>query len=257
MVSTITTECVQCPICGQRDTTALPCERHSWIKGYSCPDCGNYYLSDDFDIESCDYIDKLKTYLFYHNKTHLHPYICPEEEYEGNDETKTTGNYSLPPSTVYAWYPKSFAEKIDLILLKLDELAEYDGAYISTEGILDKLFFCSGAKSAVMTTTYDTGSDRKVQIRYVLNFLTKNEYVVYHGNWVFQLTPKALERIYELRKTQSTNKNVFVSMAFNDETKPTREAIKAAIIKSGYSPEFLDEIIHNKQIVPEMFRLIR
>ena len=46
-------------------------------------------------------------------------------------------------------------------------------------------------------------------------------------------------------------------MAFNDGTKQTREAIRQAIIDSGFSPEFIDEIIHNKQIGPEMFRLIR
>ena len=46
-------------------------------------------------------------------------------------------------------------------------------------------------------------------------------------------------------------------MAFNDDTKDTRDAIKAGIINAEFSPEFIDEIIHNKQIVPEMFRLIR
>ena len=46
-------------------------------------------------------------------------------------------------------------------------------------------------------------------------------------------------------------------MAFNTETDDTRKAIKAGIEKAGYSPEFIDEIKHNRQIVPEMFRLIR
>lgn len=46
-------------------------------------------------------------------------------------------------------------------------------------------------------------------------------------------------------------------MAFNDGTKCTREAIRQGIIDAGYSPEFIDEIIHNHQIMPEMFRLIR
>ena len=36
-----------------------------------------------------------------------------------------------------------------------------------------------------------------------------------------------------------------------------REAIRAGIVQAGFSPEFLDEIKHNRQIVPEMFRLIR
>ena len=50
---------------------------------------------------------------------------------------------------------------------------------------------------------------------------------------------------------------MFVSMSFDEKTLETRNAIKQGIIKSGFSPQFMDEIIHNKQIVPEMFRLIR
>ena len=46
-------------------------------------------------------------------------------------------------------------------------------------------------------------------------------------------------------------------MAFNDGTKETREAIRAGVEKAGFSTEFIDEIVHNHQIVPEMFRLIR
>ena len=46
-------------------------------------------------------------------------------------------------------------------------------------------------------------------------------------------------------------------MAFNEGTEKTREAIKKGISDAGFSPEFIDEIVHNHQIVPEMFRLIR
>ena len=46
-------------------------------------------------------------------------------------------------------------------------------------------------------------------------------------------------------------------MAFNTNTVETRNAIRQGIINAGYSPEFIDEIIHNHQIVPEMLRLIR
>ena len=71
------------------------------------------------------------------------------------------------------------------------------------------------------------------------------------------MAPKGYQRVDELQKYKSSNPNVFVSMAFNDNTKSTREAIRNGIIDAGYSPEFIDEIIHNHQIVPEMFRLIR
>ena len=151
------------------------------------------------------------------------------------------------------WYPKSFGEKIDHILVKLDELAKYDGDYIATKSFVEILFFCSLRPVDDFNSDYNL----ELQIDYVSDFLENNGYVICRGSYQYQLTPKALERIYALRKEQSNNKNVFVSMAFNDGTKQTREAIRNAIIKSGFSPEFIDEIIHNKQIVPEMFRLIR
>lgn len=46
-------------------------------------------------------------------------------------------------------------------------------------------------------------------------------------------------------------------MAFSDGTKNIREVIRNGITNAGYSAELIDEIIHNKQIVPEMLRLIR
>ena len=71
------------------------------------------------------------------------------------------------------------------------------------------------------------------------------------------LLAKGYEKVEKLQATDIANKNVFVSMAFSDGTANTREALRSGILDSGFSPEFLDEIIHNKQIVPEMFRLIR
>ena len=48
-----------------------------------------------------------------------------------------------------------------------------------------------------------------------------------------------------------------VSMSFDHSLDPIRDAIKKGIIDAEFSPEFMDEMIHNEQIVPEMFRLIR
>ena len=46
-------------------------------------------------------------------------------------------------------------------------------------------------------------------------------------------------------------------MSFDHSLDPIRDAIKKGIIDAEFSPEFMDEMIHNEQIVPEMFRLIR
>ena len=248
----------KCPICGKKDTDINSCADGSWYRHYACSECGNFFahsfwkLTEPQTKENRLFAEKLKSYLFYH-KSKLRPIICTEEEYEKIDKSGYVQIYNLSPSMVEAWYPKSFAEKIDLILQKLDDLSEYDGAYINIHDYADKLLFCSDIQAKAVKE----GCNQAVQYQYITDFLVKNEYVTDLGNCTYQLTPKALERIYELRRNQSNSKNVFVSMAFNEGTNQTREAIRKAIVDSGFSPEFIDEIIHNKQIVPEMFRLIR
>ena len=249
----------KCPVCGRKSIEINSCGDGSWYRCYTCPDCGEFFAHKFWGFQSnpnandAEFLEKLKIYLFYH-KSHMRPFICPEEEYNKMDKTGFVYIYNLSPTTINAWYPKTFAEKIDLILTKLADMSEYDGAYISVdEAMLERLFFC---KERVCKSVKE-GCDKKVQVKYILDFLTENKYVEETGNSTIQLLPKGLERIYELRKSQTNNRNVFVSMAFNEGTLQTREAIRKAIVDSEYSPEFIDEIIHNKQIVPEMFRLIR
>ena len=248
----------KCPICGKTNTEINSCGSGAWYRCYTCDQCGEFfapmywYEGTKIDPDDVTFKEKLRQYLFYHSSK-LRPFICTEKKYKELDKGNFVEIYNLSPSMVEAWYPKSFVEKIDLILLKLNELAEYDGAYISFGDFVEKLFFCLDTSSSGVKGGYD----KTVQIEYIDDFLVGNGYVKGLGGCNYQLMPKALERIYELRRTQSNNKHVFVSMAFNDGTKQTREAIRQAIIDSGFSPEFIDEIIHNKQIVPEMFRLIR
>ena len=99
--------------------------------------------------------------------------------------------------------------------------------------------------------------DVELQKEYILKFLINVGFLEQYQKTSYILTPKALQRIYELQKMNSINKDVFVSMAFNDSTIETCEAIRAGVEKAGFCSKFIDEIIHNHQIMPEMFRLIR
>ena len=100
--------------------------------------------------------------------------------------------------------------------------------------------------------------ERDHHLNFFNSYLRKQEFLSNEGAFEeFCLAPKGYQRVDDLQKYNSSNPNVFVSMAFNDNTKSTREAIREGIIDAGYSPKFIDEIIHNHQIVPEMFRLIR
>ena len=102
--------------------------------------------------------------------------------------------------------------------------------------------------------------ESKQQADFFLDYLKGENFIKVRDldgeNTGITLLHKGLSRIDTQRKTNKS-KHIFVSMSFAKETKPTREAIRQGIIDAGFLPDFIDEIIHNHQIMPEMFRLIR
>lgn len=228
-----------CPICKQ--SANIDCNE-IWDIEIECPKCGKYkttreLIEDDFVYSKGEYdLEKLSSYLYYHKSDKLIAFLGTSIE--------TPGCSCVSPQTVENWYPKTFAQKIDLILLKLKEDSKYDGESII---IKDEILFLKNGNESMMDS----------QRQYIHNFLLRIGYIEKMYAFTYTLTPKALERVYELQKTNRVNKDVFVSMAFNGGTKDTREAIRSGITNAGFSSKFIDEIIHNHQIMPEMFRLIR
>ena len=128
---------------------------------------------------------------------------------------------------------------------------QINGDYVKVFDLANKLFFLSPNKSKNIAD----GCDKTVQIQYIVDYLEKENYLADGGNGFFQLTHKALERIYELQKNQTNNKNVFVAMKFGEETKELREKIKEGL--KEFNVRIMDEIEHNHQIIPEMLYEIR
>ncbi len=58
---------------------------------------------------------------------------------------------------------------------------------------------------------------------------------------ILNITFKGFTYLDQLEKTGSESKNCFIAMAFKNETVPAREAIKNAIIKTGFIPIIIDE----------------
>ncbi len=272
----------KCPICKMLGANISANSVNEAFYYYECKNCGRFFAPNphiilhgenqknvfDFDFEH------LRVYLFYH-KCDYRPVICSQEYYNTHITDEYLYTYNLTPETVENWYPKTFADKINLALLYLDELTNFPGERITIAiEDLQHLFF--------MSNSFDnnTNSEWKDEIIYILSFLQDNEYIQFvnekqflHSSGIAQymrnlapyqyksieifLTVKAMNIIYDLQKAQSNNKNAFIAMKFGDETKELREAIKKAIIDAGYIPRIMDEIEHNHQIVPEMLYEIR
>lgn len=239
-----------CPLCGEYSNQIRYIDVFKRYEGV-CDTCGKFSISE-YTLADVDR-NKIASYLYYHSiydesaksfKTNFS--IHRKQEKVKENET------CLLYEQIENWYPTTFSEKINIFLLHLYGKTKYmgDKVYISPTQI----------ESACFVIRFFNGNDdnRNNQVQYFIGYL-KNQGDLTPDSFFTEycLAPKGYQRVDELQKYNSSNPNVFVSMAFNDNTKDTREAIRNGIINAGYSPEFIDEIIHNHQIVPEMFRLIR
>ncbi len=277
----------KCPLCGIPHTEIYG-SPGDYFYCYECPNCGEFFIENSIrytDPQKVTYpaekervrlFEKIRTYLFYH-PSELRPIIATEEEYQKLDKTNWIEVYNLSPQMVENWYPKIFSEKIDLILAFLGKESKYVGypLHYKLERFM-RLFFIENKEFVFRQINYffdylmnehlitdilfvKTGTSpmRAKKLSEIIAYDFPEESVLKDTNVQFVLSPEAWKCIYALQKSEDNNKNVFVSMAFNPGTDQIREAIRQGIINAGFSPEFIDEIIHNKQIVPEMFRLIR
>lgn len=264
----------KCFICGQNAICSSDFTSDALYM--ECQNCGNYILhpnsklllnSNKIFVQK----EKIKQYLFYNNSDN-YKFIGTEDEFNDIKLCNPIGFNELNVKLITIeqilnWYPKSFAEKTDKILLYIAQHSNYDGEAVKLLKKEVTLLFFMHNKLEIDSINWD------FELYYYLNYFVKNGYFDSMGDIdlleyidelddvenpiEITLTPKALERVYELQKNQTNNKNVFVAMSFHSSAMEIRNAIKKGIEKAGYSAELMDEIVHNHQIVPEMLRLIK
>lgn len=251
-----------CFFCG---STASEFDQISYVDErifVKCPVCGRYEYTSRF--AKPEYKDIVAAYLYHHEKNAtenddlFYYFLGTDDEFSRRKQAPSVPVYHATIEEIKAFYPRTFTQRVERSLLAIAKKSEYYGNVIVVPG--DELF------SLLFIRRFDNEGnplvDGKIKNQY-LNLLRYFEHVNYTkasaepGAMRIQLQADGWKAIEKLQSSPELNRNVFVSMAFNDDTKDTRDAIKAGIINAEFSPEFIDEIIHNKQIVPEMFRLIR
>ena len=164
----------------------------------------------------------------------------------------------LTPEEVENWYPKSLSEKVDMILLALYSLTDYFGATIVLNSQEIRSLFLT--KSRGKKGNYDQNQVFE-QLEMIVRLLENdNKYIEMSYNETtssIKLLPAAFIRIDELQRTKVNSRTAFVAMSFAPEMNEVQEAIKKAITNAHYLPCVMNEIEHNKQIVPEMLHEIR
>ena len=265
-----------CPVCGQKDIEIYSLGRElGGFFCYECPHCGEFFASRHWHYGEVDQIlsngkvydiQKLKSYLFY-NQKETRPFLVDEETYKDFDKQEFSDICNASPAMVEAWYPKTFAEKVDKILLYLAHKTKYMGEELDIYyQDLAKIYFIEHNSIEDIQHTVPQAVLR--QIDYLNAYFESgglltfaNHGFVYPLQWKQEfyptLTPKGWTRIDELQKNHANNKNVFIAMKFGDETMDLRKILKQAISEAGYLPVLIDEVQYNGQIVPEMLYQIR
>lgn len=267
----------ECPICGAQ-APFYP-DHGRTVVFYECPVCGRFEYSPFDQMNN----NKLASYLLYHAykagnsveyryHTGLPKETCDRYRKEF-DEGK--GNHGRPvhmnADIVDNWYPKTFSERVDNILLYLGEHTPHIGQEV-TFGWNELLSMLFVDRYDITEVSYSPGSfkqeprneeDCDHEVQYMLNYLQKAGYTIWEPGSAggdaetISLTPEGYARVEQLQKNTSHGRNVLVAMKFGEDTNPLREAIRTGITKAGYVAIFIDEVQHNNFITPELLKYIR
>lgn len=271
----------ECAVCKRKDIEIQRSGKRMSTY-YICPTCGNYELFDLGCLEN-ESGNQLAPYLLYHRfiqkgvteyryHTPLDKEICDKYNAEFNNGRNTQGRpVHMNADMISAWYPKSFSERIDLILLYINDRIPHIGQFVSM-GIQEafSMLFVDRKEKILSTISENNDSwdwrddvDCEDEANYMLKYLEESQYIEYHSlafgeEWIeIRLTPVGYARVDSLQKNTANGRNVLVAMKFGDDTKELREAIRSGIEDAKYKAIFIDEVQHNDFITPELLKYIR
>ena len=257
----------QCPVCGA--TSPFHVNHDRYLTFYHCPVCGQYQLGAFWQERNQFNMNHLAAFL-------AHNACEPADDFERRYYTTASREICeelrkeervypehIDSEIVEAWYPKSFAEKIDRILLYIFNHAPHIGqvVYFSTEQFYSFLFIDRYELSYGQYVTRPE-DNLKQEADFMLTCLAKQRYIQEYvglrcdNTQPIALMPEAYARIDEIQRNTSNGKNVLVAMSFHDTDK-LREAIREGVKAVQYNPIFIDEVQHNDFITPELLKYIK
>lgn len=270
---------IRCPFCG---VEAFCYPDHSDLtEFYECPICGRFELKSPMEDFSFDR-NHLAAYLTYHKferrKVGEYRYhtvrdkeFCDKYRQEFDNGNNVCGRpVHMDADMVENWYPKTFSEKINRILLFFNRQILHIGQEKSFgfNELLNAMFVDRQEINNYQSNTsvqwiYRDHEACTVELDYMLRYLEKCSYIEYSftnrqdSYAEIRLTPEGYSRVDELQKNTSYGRSVLVAMEFGDDTLPLRKAIKKGITNAGYVPILIDEVQHNDFITPELLKHIR
>ncbi len=249
----------RCPFCESQN---LEHNNRKWETLFIiCPVCGRYVINT-FDLKKLESVKDKIAGILYHSKRSDTRIIGDKTFYDENKNDFARPRF-IPLDSVEDLYPSKFSAKIEYMLLDIARKSEFFGNTIE----YPYETFCS----AFFIHRFNVDGTKldflkiNPQIHKIISYLGgKNVDYATIGKSIndefpihAELNSNGWQRIEELEIADKNNKNIFIAMSFDEEAKMTREALKLGITNAGYHPILIDEVTHNHQIVPEMFKKIR
>jgi hypothetical protein len=267
----------ECPVC--KSLSYCSPNYENFMVFYDCPVCGRFELGEYEKRVNFDY-NHLASYLVYncfhsenYDEYRYHTVMDKEKCDQYRQEFDKGNNVSGRPVHIDAdivenWYPKTFSEKVDRILLYINNKTRHVGQRI-TMGFRELMAVLFVDQSEMVQNGYSQKKkwreedDCDTEAKFMLDYLVKCEYITYEDGtnedaWIeLSLTPEGYGRVDILQKNTSYGRNALVAMKFGDDTKNLREAIRKGVAEAGYIAIFIDEVQHNDFITPELLKHIR
>ena len=138
-------------------------------------------------------------------------------------------------------YPSTPQEKLDNLLSVLVSMQNFDGANINLQTFnADNIF------------TYRHYFRTQKELNFYMNTLYEFGYIKFPGEQrplnpevpftMVILTFKGLQYFLQMQSSGKQSKKCFVAMAFHADLKPIREAIRSALLETGFNPILIDEV---------------
>lgn len=259
----------KCPVCNERAEISADYDRDTVF--YSCPICGRFQFVNGLGNIN---LNHLGPYLYYHRyvssfekteyryNTTLDKETCDKYNKDFDDGKNKHGRpVHMDRSLIDSWFPKTFDERVDKILIHIYDKTEHVGQAIditAEEGY--SLLFVDRTTNSFKPERRDE-LELNNEATFMLNYLKEEEYLDWGQSCddtvELLLLPKGYSRVDEIQKYSASGRNVVVAMQFKGDTRKLREAIREGIEIAGYHAIFIDEVQHNDFITPELLKHIK
>jgi hypothetical protein len=133
-------------------------------------------------------------------------------------------------------YPKTPKDKMDNLILYLFNLQKYDGESMRIEIKENNFIIKNYFKNPAECAFYLVSLAEQELIHLVKQIANETVFTL-------NLTHSGLSRMIELTEEGEKSNKCFVAMSFNPSTKNAREAIRKAILETGYEAVIIDKQI--------------